>query len=166
MTILIFGAAVRPDGKASVTLQRRVEAALVCAKGQQMVRFIPTGAIGRYGPSESAVMAELLEKSGVSGNQIQLEETGFDTLSSARAVARMLRRDRSRGPVMVASSAYHIPRCLILLYLFGVRARPCRPLHAPVAAVWPKRWYWWLREVPALPYDVMLALWLRMTRRL
>jgi uncharacterized SAM-binding protein YcdF (DUF218 family) len=166
MTILIFGAAVRPDGKPSVTLRRRVEAALACAKGRQKVRFIPTGAIGRYGPSESSVMAGLLTESGVPGERIQLEESGLDTLSSARAVARILRQEAPCGPVIVATSGYHLPRCLILLYIFGIKARSCRLPHAPVAASWPKRWYWRLREVPALPYDVALALWLRLTRKL
>ena len=166
MTILIFGAAVRPDGKPSVTLRRRVEAALACAKGRQDVRFIPTGAIGRYGPSEAAVMAGLLTESGVPGERIHLEETGFDTLSSVRAAIQLLRQMQPRGPVMVATSAYHLPRCLILLRLFGMAAQPCPPPCIPVAASWRKRWYWRLREVPALPYDVMLVLWLRLKRRL
>jgi vancomycin permeability regulator SanA len=165
MTILIFGAAVRPDGKPSVTLRRRVEAALACAKSQQEVRFIPTGAIGRFGPSEAAVMAGLLAESGVAGERILLEETGSDTLSSVRAIARLLRQERSQGPVWVATSAYHLARCLILLRLFGIAARPCAPPRSPAAASWRKRWYWRLREVPALPYDVMLALWLRLTQK-
>ena len=163
MTILIFGGAVRPDGKPSVTLQRRVEAALACAKGHREVRFIPTGAIGRYGPSEASVMASLLTESGVPGERIQLEETGSDTLSSVRAVSRLLRKERAPGPVMVATSAYHLPRCLILLCLFGIAAQPCPPPRIPAAASWRKRWYWRLREVPALPYDATLALWSRLT---
>jgi vancomycin permeability regulator SanA len=166
MTILIFGAAVRPDGKASVTLQRRVEAAVTCAKGEQEVRFIPTGGIGRYGPSEASVMADLLRESGVASEKIQLEETGTDTLSSVRAVSRMVGQQQERGEVFVATSGYHLPRCLILLYLFGILARPCPPPQISGAGRWWKRWYWRIREVPALPYDVALALWLRMNRRL
>jgi uncharacterized SAM-binding protein YcdF (DUF218 family) len=166
MTILIFGAAVRPDGKPSVTLQRRVETALGGAKGHLEVRFIPTGAIGLFGPSEASVMAHLLVESGVRREQILLEETGHDTLSSVRAVCRLLREAKSRGPVMVATSSYHLPRCLILLRLFGVAAQPCRPAGISAAASWQQRWYWRLREVPALPYDAALALWARMTGRL
>jgi vancomycin permeability regulator SanA len=166
MTILIFGAAVRPDGKASVTLLHRVETALACAKGHTEARFIPTGAIGRYGPSEASVMAGLLTESGVRSERILLEETGYDTLSSVRAVCRLLRVQQSRGPVMVATSAYHLPRCLILLCLFGIAAQPCPPLRMPATASRLKRWYWRLREVPALPYDAALALWLRLSGRL
>lgn len=164
MTILIFGAAVRPDGKPSVTLRRRVEAALACAKSHQEVRFIPTGAIGRHGPSEASVMADLLTKSGVSAEQIRLEETGFDTFSSVRAMSRLLHKEPPRGPIMLATSGYHVPRCLILLRLFGIAARPCQQPEVAASAIWWMRWYWRLREVPALPYDVALALWSRLTR--
>jgi vancomycin permeability regulator SanA len=167
MTILIFGAAVRPDGKPSVTLRRRVETALACAEGHQEVRFIPTGAIGRHGPSEASVMADFLRKSGVPGEKIQLEETGSDTLSSARALARLLRKEASRGgPVMVATSPYHLPRCLILLRLFDVAAKSCRLQPVTSTTTWRTRWYWRLREVPALPYDATQALWLRLTRKM
>jgi vancomycin permeability regulator SanA len=165
MTILIFGAAVRPDGNPSVTLKSRVEAALACAKGDQDVRFIPTGAIGKYGASEASVMAGLLMESGISSDRIQLEETGWDTLSSVRAIVRLLRKAPPKGPVMVATSPYHVPRCLILLSLFGMAAQPCPPLRPQAATSWRKRWYWRVREMAALPYDAALAVWLRLLGR-
>jgi uncharacterized SAM-binding protein YcdF (DUF218 family) len=164
MTILIFGAAVRPDGKPSTALRQRVDAALAFARHHPEARFIPTGAVGRTGPSEASVMACLLMKSGVRGDRILLEETGTDTLSSVRAIYRLLREQGPPGRVMVATSAYHLPRCLTLLCLFGIAARPCPPTREPAARSW-KRWYWRLREVPALPYDAVLALWARLTGR-
>ena len=166
MTILIFGAAVRPDGKPSATLKRRVEAALACAKDQTEAHFIPTGGIGQYGPSEASVMAGLLMESGVPRDRITLEETGDDTLSSIRAIYRLLREQPARGHVMVATSGYHLPRCLTLLCLFGIAAQPCPPPREEhTTALW-TRWYWRLREVPALPYDAALALWIRVSGRL
>ena len=164
MTILIFGAAVRPGGKPSTTLRRRVEAALACAQGHPDARFIPTGAVGRHGPSEASVMAGLLTKSGVRSDRIMLEETGTDTLSSVRAIARLLRESGQRGRVMVATSPYHQPRCLLLLCLFGISARPCPFPPQPSSPSWGMRWYWRLREVPALPYDAVLAVWARLRR--
>ena len=162
MTILIFGAAVRPDGRPSATLRRRVEAALACAKAHPDARFVPTGAIGRHGPSEASVMARLLMESGVTADKILLEESGDDTLSSVRAICRLLREHKAPGHVMVASSAYHLPRCLVLLCLFGMAAQPCPPPREKFA----NTWYWWLREIPALAYDAILALWCRLTGRL
>lgn len=162
MTILIFGAAVLPGGKPSTTLRRRVEAALAAARGHPGARFVPTGAAGRHGPSEASVMAGLLQESGVASDRILLEESGTDTLSSVRAICRLWREQRLQGHVMVATSAYHLPRCLILLCLLGIAARPCPPPREPSIR---GQCYWWLREVPALPYDVALALWARITGR-
>jgi vancomycin permeability regulator SanA len=166
MTILIFGAAVLPDGTPSTTLRRRVEAALACAQGHPEAKFIPTGAIGRHGPSEASVMAGILTKSGVRSDRIHLEETGSDTLSSVRAIVRLLRESHASDRVMVATSPYHQPRCLVLLCLLGIAARPCPFPRGVTSASWIRRWYWRLREVPALPYDAALALWSRLTGRI
>lgn len=113
---------------------------------------MPTGAAGRHGPPEAQVMAGLLQSYGVPPAQIILEETGTDTLSSARACARRLRGQP--GPVLVASSGYHIPRCRLLLWRFGIATRACRP--PPPSSRWRTRWFWRLREAAAIPVDAVL----------
>lgn len=110
-------------------------------------------------------MASLLVERGVPRERIVPEETGTDTLSSARAVATLLRGRDTVAAVFVASSLYHLPRCLLLLRLMGVAARAAVPPAVPAAA---DRWrgcYWWLREAVALPYDLALALCLRLRGR-
>jgi uncharacterized SAM-binding protein YcdF (DUF218 family) len=109
-------------------------------------------------------MAAMLEARGVPRARILLEETGTDTLSSARAVVALLRTRGIAAPVFVASSLYHQPRCLLVLRLLGIRARPAVPPVLPAATPWWHRCYWWLREVPAIPYDGILALWWRFRR--
>jgi uncharacterized SAM-binding protein YcdF (DUF218 family) len=156
--VIIFGAAVRPDGKPSGTLQRRVAAAARFGARFDRPLFIPTGGKGRFGDPEAAVMARLLRAAGFAEESILTEPTGTDTLSSVRAVSRLL---RGRSPVYACSSAYHLPRCLLLLRLAGIAVRPCPPPTAPAATSGWRRWYWRLREVPALPYDALLILWLR-----
>ncbi len=96
-------------------------------------------------------MAGLLAGFGVPQDQVTLEETGTDTLSSALACASLL-TGRS-GPVRVATSGYHLPRCLMLLRMAGVRATGCPPPPRPAWA-----WYWRLRECAALPYDAVAML--------
>jgi uncharacterized SAM-binding protein YcdF (DUF218 family) len=156
--IIIFGAAVRPDGRASQTLRHRVTAAVRFGALFARPRFIPTGAKGRHGDAEATVMARLLMDAGFSGEAIHQEKTATDTLSSVRAVTKMV---GGNAPVYACTSAYHLPRCLILLRLAGVRARACPPPPVPAATSLWLRWYWRLRETPALPYDVLLMLWLR-----
>lgn len=162
--IVIFGAAVRPDGTPSNTLRRRVEAAAAFGLRQASPLFVPTGGVGRHGPSEASAMARLLRGFGIPDDAILREETGVNTLSSVRAVARLL-RDHP-GPVFAATSFYHLPRCVVLLRLAGLPARACPPPAFPAAQRLTKRWFWRLREMAALPVDVLLILGLRLFRRL
>jgi len=164
--IVIFGAAVRPDGTPSQTLRHRVVAAARFARRFDRPLFIPTGAKGRFGDSEATVMARLLIQAGFPETAILKEETGTDTVSSVRAVARLLRRPvQRRSPVYACTSAYHLPRCLLLLLLAGIAAKRCPPPPVPAASSHWLRWYWRLRETPALPYDALVMLWLRAMRR-
>ena len=162
--IVIFGAAVRPDGQPSRTLRLRVEAAAAFGCGLARPLYVPTGGVGRFGEAEAVVMARLLEALGVAGADIRPEPTAHDTVSSVRAVRRMLAGHA--GPVFAASSAYHLARCVILLRLAGLRAFPCPPPPALAAARWRKRWWWRLREVPAVPWDAAFVLLLRLAGRL
>jgi uncharacterized SAM-binding protein YcdF (DUF218 family) len=164
--IVIFGAAVRPDGRASSTLRRRVEAAARFGTRFAAPLFIPTGAVGRYGASEASVMATLLQARGVPRASIRLEETADDTLSSVRAVRMMLRNRPAGVPVYAATSGFHLPRCVLLLRLAGIPARAAPPPPFPAAPRRLLRLYWWLREAAALPYDTALIVWLRLTRQI
>jgi uncharacterized SAM-binding protein YcdF (DUF218 family) len=162
--IVIFGAAVRPGGQPSTTLRWRVEAAATYAQRFTAPVFVPTGGVGRSGPSEASVMARLLTSHSVPPERILLEETGTDTLSSARAVAQLLRREKIAAPVYAASSAYHVPRCMMLLRAFGVRAHAAGPPWVPAGSRMITRCYWWAREAAALVYDAVLALLVWMGR--
>jgi len=163
--IVIFGAAVRRDGGPSTTLLRRVQAAAVFGRGFDAPLYVPTGAVGRFGASEASVMAGLLIELGVPEAAILREETGRDTLSSARVVARLLRARGHTGLVYAVSSAYHLPRCVLLLRLAGLPARAGPPPPFPAAQDFRRRWYWRLRELAALPFDGAQMLALRLLGR-
>lgn len=154
--IVIFGAAVRPDGQPSGTMRRRVDAAHAFAARFIAPVFIPTGGQGRFGAPESSVMAGLLAARCAAPAKVLEEPTGTDTLSSVVAVARLIRVHDLRAPIFAATSGYHLPRCLLLLRLAGLEARPCPPPPAPAARRFGARWYWRLREVPAIPFDAAL----------
>ena len=162
--IIIFGAAVRPDGQPSGALLDRVRAAYRLGKRLPGATYMPTGGVGRHGPAEADVMAALLRDRGVTPDRIRTEPTGTNTLSSVRACADLLRAHD--GPVYAASSPYHLPRCVLLLRLAGLRAKACPPTWGAASASSRKRWYWRLREVPAVPVDAMLLTWLRLRGRI
>lgn len=152
--IIIFGAAIRPDGTPSLTLRRRVQAAARFGATLPNPLYIPTGGQGKYGEPESVVMARLLRDLDVPLASIRQESTATDTLESAVACAAILKGHA--GPVWAASSGYHLPRCVMLLRLMGL---PARAAPAPEAAMkWRDRWWWRAREGAALPVDAVLGL--------
>ena len=57
-------------------------------------------------------------------------------------------------------------RCVVLLRLAGMAARPCPPPPGWAASGWRRRWWWRLREVAALPWDAGFVVWLRVVGRL
>jgi uncharacterized SAM-binding protein YcdF (DUF218 family) len=163
-TVVIMGAAVRPDGRPSRALTERVAAALRWGEAQPLPpRYMPTGGVGRHGPAESAVMARLLAEAGVPAASILQEPTGTDTLSSVQACLRLL--GGAPGPVLVATHRYHLPRTLLLFRLGGCKARAVPPPPGPAARASLSRWRWRLREIPALPYDALLMAWSRLVGR-
>jgi uncharacterized SAM-binding protein YcdF (DUF218 family) len=165
--IVILGAAVKPDGTASRALRDRVMAALAWGEMQDpKPLYVPTGAVGRFGPAESAVMAGLLRQAGVEAERILEEPTGTDTFSSAVACIRLLRARGHAGPLRVATHRYHLPRGLALFRIGGMPAEAVPPPPGPAATGQRRRWFWRLREVPALPYDAALMALARARRRL
>lgn len=162
--IVIFGAAVRPDGTPSGALRDRVGAAVRFGRRTLPTpMYVVTGAQGRFGPPEAEVMADLLRQRGVPADNIILEPTGRNTLRSAIAVARLLRGHP--GPVYAATSGYHMPRCVLLLGMAGLDAHRSPPPVGPASSRLGRRWWWRLREVPAIPLDALLLAGLRLARR-
>ncbi len=160
-TIIIFGAAVRPDGTPSGALRDRVDAAIRFGRTRPGVLYMPTGGQGRFGAPEAAVMTDLLRVQGI--DRIEPEPTATNTIGSVRACARLLAG--RPGPVFAATSGYHLPRCVLLLRLAGLDAHACPPPIRRASTRRIKRWYWRLREVAALPVDAVLMVWERGTKR-
>ncbi|MFS3136685.1 YdcF family protein [Gluconacetobacter sacchari] len=156
LAIVIFGAAVRPDGTPTPTLRRRVVAAAAFGRACAAPLFVPTGGSRDGRPAEAAVMADLLRGDGIPDSAIVIEGAARDTLESVLACSALLRARGYRGPVAVASSAYHLPRCLVLMRLAGWRVVRVPPPQAPAARRLARRWFWRLREGVALPWDVLL----------
>jgi len=154
--IVVFGAAVRPGGRPSPTLRRRVAAAARLGRTLEEALLLPTGGVGRHGPAEARVMAVLLQHFGIPAGRILEEPTAADTLESARAVAALL--PGHRGRVLAVSSGYHLRRCVLLLRLMGLRAEAGA---AARAAPGFRAGHLHLREWAATPYDAALAVWHR-----
>jgi len=161
--IVIFGAAVRPDGRASGSLQRRVEGALAWWRGHRDACFLPTGGVGRHGPAEAEVMRTMLIEGGVDPDRILVEDQARDTLESVRLCDRILRARPDVGAIICCTSPYHQPRCKLLFQMLGYSViLPPMPSDRP----WlPLGKYLRFRgkELLSAPYDMLqLALWPRL----
>ncbi len=159
---VIFGAAVLPDGSPSGTLRRRIAGAFQAGGVSASTFYLPTGAVGRHGPAEAQVMRDELLSLGVAPEQILLEETATDTLSSAVACAEILAERGVAEPVGVCSSGYHQFRCALLLRLSGVKTF-CPSMPPDREALGSRRWlYYVVREVIGTPWDAALLSWARL----
>ncbi|MFN0182223.1 MAG: YdcF family protein [Aquabacterium sp.] len=156
--IVIFGAAVRPDGSPSGSLQRRCDNAVHAGRAMAGTPwYLATGGVGRHGPAEALVMRDILLRQGIAPQRILLETEARDTLQSVRLCTRLLRGRGDAGRVYVSSSSYHGPRCSLLFRLAGFSSEAL-----PVASDRPfLGWAKWLRyvakELLATPWD---AAWL------
>lgn len=146
----MFGAAVRPDGSASPTLARRTGYALAAAEADPAADLFCSGGVGEHGPAEATVMAALLAER-VNPARIHLDDTSSDTLETVRAAAAFVRR-HDYGRVLSCTDAYHQPRVRMLFALQGIRCAPVRLQVAGDAAIVRQMR---LREMAALPYDLV-----------
>ncbi|PCD80711.1 hypothetical protein CO710_00570 [Acetobacter orleanensis] len=118
--IIIFGAALRADGAPSPALQHRVQAALRFGANQAQPLYLVTGGVPRKGVTEAAVMRGLLLDNGVPAETILADHAATDTFDSVVNCTKILEQqglgDRR---VALATSRYHLPRCLLLMHLAG-----------------------------------------------
>lgn len=163
--IVIFGAAVRPDGTASEALLRRVGYGLEAAAEYPAAPVLCSGGASRPGRrSEASIMADLLLKDGVAPERLILDETSRDTLENAAAAAA----EAARGGhtcVIACSDGYHLPRIQMLLRLMGVDSRPATPRRGPARAPLAHGIGMGLRETLAVPHNLAVLMARRVRRR-
>ncbi|MDZ4374739.1 MAG: YdcF family protein [Phenylobacterium sp.] len=153
--IVIFGAAVGADATPSPALLRRCRYGAVAALDYPGSSILCSGGARGGGPSEAAVMARELGRLGISLDRLRLDEASLDTLQNAAAAARAAKTDGARG-VVACSDGYHLPRIRLLLRVLGVECIAGRR-DGPAGGV-AYRIAMALREMVAIPYDLMLAL--------
>lgn len=155
--LIVFGAAVRPDGSPSGTLRRRIRTAVGMAENSRAVRYLVTGGLVRHPPAEAVVMRRLLLEMGAREDQILIEDRARNTRQSASLCAAILRQRDDVADVLLCSSRYHLPRCRMLLRLNGVRCRSGAASDDARAVGRGRYAYSWFREFVAMPLDALLV---------
>ena len=155
--IVIFGAAVLADGRPSPSLLRRIGYGVRAAAEHPRALVLCSGGVGRAGPSEASIMAEVLLRRGVTPDRVILDETSLDTLQSVIAVGRFVRQ-RGLDGAIICSDRYHLPRIRLMLAVLGVAtaAGPTARGRDGTRLTYWLRMY--LREALAIPYDLGIVL--------
>ncbi len=162
--IVIFGAAVGPDGKPSAVLRHRLDAALQWAEGRSRVRFLVTGGLGDHPPAEAEAMRVYLMDRGIHDDIIMTEPEGRDTLSSSIRCVGLLKQKTDIRSVVLCSSSFHLPRCWLIFRALGIAAGTVE-IHSDRGVMGRRRWLRAsAREGPAIIWDVALALGRRLIR--
>jgi uncharacterized SAM-binding protein YcdF (DUF218 family) len=155
--IVIFGAAVRPDGRPSDALLRRIGYGLEAAHQHPDAPILCSGGVCRPGPSEASIIGEGLRAAGVAPQRLILDELSRDTLQNAAAAAA----EAARGghPYVVAcSDGYHLPRIRMLLRLMGVASRPGPLSRGPAGPPLAHGVGMGLRESLAIPHNLAVLM--------
>ena len=105
--IIVAGCAVWPGGRPSPALERRVRHAVALFDAGVAPRIVLTGGVGRHGPAEAVVAAELCVALGVDPGVLIIEDRSTTTLENAACTVGMV-----SGRLLVVSDAYHIHRCV------------------------------------------------------
>lgn len=162
--IVIFGAAVRPDGGASEALLRRIGYGLEAAREHPDAPILCSGGIVRAGPSEASLMSELLLRDGIARERLILDEVSRNTLENCVAAAAEAARG-SHPHVVACSDGYHLPRIRLLLRMMGVASRPAPFRRGPSGPPLAQSLGMGLRETLATPRSVAVLLARRGGRR-
>lgn len=163
--IVIFGAAVRADGSASGSLQRRCDNAVRHGgSGTVGAIYLPSGGVGRHGPAEALVMLDILLAHGVAEARILLECEARDTLESVRLCTRILNHRPDVSRVLVATSSYHRLRCTLLFSLAGFDSAALPTVSDRSYLGWGKWLRYVAKELLATPWDAAWLLWHRFRR--
>ena len=155
--IVIFGAAIRPDGTPSAALLRRIDYGLVAARLHPDAPILCSGGAPRPGPSEASIMAEVLRREGIAGVRVILDEASLNTLDNVAATQRCV-REGGHTVVIACSDGYHLPRIRMKLALHGVRSLPGPVPRGPGKGAFGHWLGMSLREGLAIPYYLLVLL--------
>ncbi len=150
--IVVFGAKVDANGKASIALADRVYTGVQLYKEGLAPVIIMSGGIEPTGSNEAQVMSDLAASEGVPASAILQDTNGFDTQASVNDTTAMFRSKGFRT-VLAVSHFYHLPR-IKLTYaragydVFTVPSRdtPIGPNTMIIAREIPAFWLYYVRS--------------------
>ncbi len=149
--LVVFGAAVHAGGVPSPTLQRRCNAAIAHWRTGQFDCLVPSGGLGRHGPTEASVMAALFRDAGIDDNNILKEDAATTTFETAHYVQALF-ADQSVERFFLVTDRYHLLRARLAFAAFGLPSASVNASGHPPASAQRQTAWQWLRELPGTAY--------------
>ncbi|SFI07411.1 YdcF family protein [Albimonas pacifica] len=158
LALVVLGAALRPGGRPSPALIRRIETAARLFAAGRAPRILVTGGAPAGGPAtEAEAMRRALAARGVPEGAILVEDRARDTLENARFSIPILRA-AGVSRVVLVTDRVHMPRALALFRLLGMpaAAAPCEAPGGRRGAIYRAK------EAAALPLHAARAVAIRL----
>ena len=163
--IVVLGAAVWKRGEPSPALSRRVLHAVELMREGRSHAMLVTGGLGKYPPTEAEVMKEIaVVGGGIPAESIIMENKATSTFQSVVLCSRIMRQ-HGWSTAIVVSDPYHLVRAIVAFRAFGIRATGSA---AKGGRQYNRSWKWWyyyLREIVAVPWYVLLVAAEKMRRK-
>lgn len=147
-TVVVFLASLSPPATDSEQVERltpasyrRVVEALAVARATRATRLVLVGGGPSESIPESRVAASLAGALGWPRATLLTEETSLNTRENAERVAALLAADG--GPILLVTSALHMPRALGELQRVGINASGCAVDFTPLP--------WWKGSAAYVP---------------
>jgi vancomycin permeability regulator SanA len=116
---LVLGNTVHRDGTPSRRLAARLDRTLELYRAGTFPLVIVSGARGREGWNEAAVMRDYLAARGVPLERVVVDSAGVNTWASALHTQRLMEQRRLRV-ALVITQYFHVPRARLALKQAGV----------------------------------------------
>jgi len=136
--IVVLGARVRPDGRPSAALERRMRVAISLYRAGAAPRLVLSGG-GRQAVPEAEAMRDLALAAGVPASALIIEPRSRTTLENASETAKLL--PNGHDAVVLVTDSYHALRARLLFRIAGLTvvgvqtaSVPLRPLLGMAAA--------------------------------
>jgi vancomycin permeability regulator SanA len=107
--VVVFGAQVHQDGRASTSLRDRMDTGVQLYKDGAVRRIIVSGGVGDSGYNEALVMRDMAVEAGVPEDAIVIDSNGVSTNATVADTVPFFGEDGWRR-ILAVSQYYHLPR--------------------------------------------------------
>ena len=124
--IVVFGNKVERTGMVSERLKRRLDKTVKLYAAGVSKKIIVGGAPGVEGFNEPVVMKKYMIDHGIAGQDITIDEKGFNTFATVKNVKSMLAAEKMSDPeIIIVTDYYHMARARLAFNRAGFKKIGC-----------------------------------------